>query len=150
MAQVSIVVGSVYGTASFVGEELQVALEAAGHAVTLSEPAAIEAVTARGLEVLIAVSSTTGAGDLPENIAPFFTALVDQWPRIDHLKFAVVGLGDTTFGDTFNGAAITLDRQLAEMGAQRLAEPLLLDACETVNPEEDAVPWVIDLLAAAD
>jgi len=149
MAQVSIVVGSVYGTASFVGEELQAALEEAGHGVTRSESAGIEAITAEGLEVLIAVTSSTGAGDLPENIAPFFAALLNQWPRIDHLGFAVVGLGDTTFGDTFNGAAKTLDRQLAEMGARRLAGPLLLDACETVNPERDALPWVLDLLNAA-
>jgi sulfite reductase alpha subunit-like flavoprotein len=145
VAKVSIVVGSVYGAAIYVGNELEEKLTEGGHEVVLSDKAGLDAVTAEGLTHLVVCTSSTGAGDLPHNIAPFFTALVNDWPRIDHLKFVVVGLGDSSYPN-YNGAALTLDHQLEDMGAQRLSDALLFDACETVTPEDEAVPQVAALI----
>ena len=55
-------------------------------------------------------------------------------------------LGDSSYGDTYCGGGLSLDQALSEAGAEQMAEPLQLDALETVTPEDDAVPWAVELI----
>jgi len=143
---ISIVVGTVYGGAKLVAEELQEALENLQHQVTLLEEARGADLEGEHIDMLLVVTSTTGAGDLPDDIVDLYTDLTTVPPRIAGLRYAVIALGDSSYGDTYCGGGLSLDAALADIGAERLAKPLQLDAMETVTPEEDAVPWVIELV----
>ena len=149
--KIAIATGTVYGGAKLVAEEIQNALENHGHnAVLLTEEE--QAAELIGLlenddiDIFLVCTSTTGAGDLPEDIVDLHTHLVTTPPRVSGLRYAVVALGDSSYGDTYCGGGLSLDSALEDIGAVRVAEPLLLDAMETVTPEDDAVPWVVDLI----
>ena len=64
-----------------------------------------------------------------------------------HIRYAIVNLGDSSFGDTFGGAGILINDLLIDLGARPLAPTLLIDACETLMPEEEGVPWAVELMA---
>lgn len=146
MANIAILVGSVYGGARLVAEEVQTALQNHGHqAELLEEPVAAD-LASEDIDILLVCTSTTGAGDLPEELVDLHAELVDAPPRFNSLKYAVIALGDSSYGDTFCGGGRQMDAALSDIGVEKLAEPLILDAIETVTPEDDAVPWVLELL----
>jgi sulfite reductase (NADPH) flavoprotein alpha-component len=97
---------------------------------------------------LIAVISTFGEGEFPDNAALFWEAVSTETAcRLDHLKFAVLALGDTSY-DLFCNAGRLLDERLAALGAARLAERVDIDG-SYVQP---AAAWTTDIvkLIAAD
>ncbi|MGK2741188.1 assimilatory sulfite reductase (NADPH) flavoprotein subunit [Tepidicaulis sp. LMO-SS28] len=95
------------------------------------------------------VCSTHGEGDPPEAAMTFFESLDGRKaPKLDTLRFAVLGLGDSTY-EYFCAAARKLDARLAELGGQRL---LGLAECD-VDYEEPAEEWflaVSEELATSD
>lgn len=149
--KIAIATGTVYGGAKLVAEEVQNALENHGHNVVLLEEEQqttelLGLLENDDIDILLICTSTTGAGDLPEDIIELHTHLVTTPPRVNGLKYAVIALGDSSYGDTFCGGGLLMDSALEDIGAVRLAEPLRLDAMETVTPEDDAVPWAVDLI----
>lgn len=87
---------------------------------------------------LILISSTYGDGDPPDNGRGFWEFLSeDTAPRLEHLQFAVCGLGDSSY-DQFCQHGKNLDARLAELGAQRLAGRLDCDA----DHEPEIGPWL--------
>ena len=74
-----------------------------------------------------------------------FTGLVNDYPKIIHLTYVVVALGDSSY-ENFCGGGLTMDAALADLGARRAAEPLKIDALETTEPEEIAPQWVVDVV----
>jgi len=146
VANICIVVGTVYGGAKLVAEEVQSALENLDHSVTLLEEARGADLQNDDIDMLLVCTSTTGAGDLPDELVPLYAELTDAPPNIVGLKYAVIALGDSSYDDTYCGGGLSLDRALADIGATQLIEPLQLDAMETVTPEDDAVPWVVELV----
>lgn len=87
------------------------------------------------------VSSTTGQGDLPDDILPWFLELKDTAPYLPDLRYGVIALGDSSY-ETFCGAGKQLDELFAELGAKRVGERLEIDACETMEPEVEAQAWL--------
>ncbi len=96
---------------------------------------------------VVMVAATHGEGDPPEPAAGFFEFLAGRKaPKLDGVKFAVLGLGDTSYVH-FCEAAKVLDRRFAELGAQRIAERVDCD----VDYEDAAEAWIAalaDTLAA--
>ena len=72
-------------------------------------------------ELLLIVMSTQGEGEPPQSAAKFFNALHDRNFNLQNTKFAVVGLGDTSY-PLFCQAAADVDIQLEKLGAKRILE----------------------------
>jgi MioC protein len=99
--------------------------------------------------IFVICTSTTGSGDLPDNAQALFHSLDTQAKFLGHVRYGMVALGDSSYGDSFLGGGRQLDERLRDLGAQRLGEICVLDAMETSQPEDDAVawfgPWVTNL-----
>ncbi|MEM6987419.1 MAG: flavodoxin domain-containing protein [Pseudomonadota bacterium] len=144
MSQIAILAGTVYGSAQFVAEELAQSLTDAGHEATFLEEAELDSVAA-AYSTLVVCSSTTGSGDIPDNLQPFYIELKNGHD-LSHMQFAVVALGDSSYLDSYCGAGHALHAALEDCGADPLATPLEIDACEVDTPEDVALPWVEELL----
>jgi sulfite reductase (NADPH) flavoprotein alpha-component len=89
----------------------------------------------------VIISSTWGDGDAPDNAMNFWNWLkADSAPRLEHLEFAVLGLGDKNYSD-FCGASKKFDARLEALGAKRLAPR---GECDT-DYEAAAKKWMDDL-----
>ncbi len=142
MAKILLVSGSVFGAALLTADEIETALNDASHTVERPDPQTIEALTDESVDYLVVCTSTTGSGDVPDDLLPLYTGLRTEYPRITHLKYVVVALGDSSY-DHFCGAGVTMDESLADLGAQQIKAPLKLDALEVTEPEEIAPAWVV-------
>lgn len=141
MAKIGIFTGTVYGNALLVAEEAQTVLEEQGHDVKVFEDPSMADWQAYSQDVVLIVTSTTGQGDFPDNIARLYVAVRDQLGYQPELRYGVIGLGDSSY-DNFCGAAKTFDATLLEQSAQRIGEVLLVDATEDPEPESVTSPWV--------
>ena len=141
MANILIIAGSVYGGAQFVAEQVQELLQSNGHNVSLTDAPTVEQVKADDNDTILLISSTTGQGDLPDNLAPFVAQLNNTLPLIPYKRYGVIALGDSSYGDTYCGGGIKLDEQFSELQAKKLGERLQIDACETLQPEDEALQW---------
>lgn len=146
---VAILSGSVYGTAEEVARHAQGLLKAAGLNAWHDPRATLEDVQAFAPDAFLAVTSTTGMGELPDNLMPLFSQVRDLLPAAWRgLPGAVIGLGDSSYGDTFCGGGEQMRELFAELGIREVQPMLRLDASESVTPETDAEPWLAELVAA--
>nr|WP_315435556.1 flavodoxin [uncultured Pseudomonas sp.] len=147
--KVAILSGSVYGTAEEVARHAQNLLKAAGFETLYNSRAALADIQAFAPEALLAVTSTTGMGELPDNLQPLYSMLRDQLPvSLRGLPGAVIALGDASYGDTFCGGGEQMRELFAELGVNEVQEMLRIDASESVTPETDAEPWLAQLIEA--
>lgn len=140
MAEITLITGSTLGSAEYVGEHLADKLNAAGHRTELLHGAELEELTLSGIWLI--VTSTHGAGELPDNLQPLSEALAEQQPDLSQIRFGAVGLGNHEY-DLFCGAIRNLDQQLLDLGAQRIGERLEIDVLEHEIPEDPAEEWVV-------
>ena len=145
MANVVLISGSVFGAATLTADEIEESLTGAGHTVSRPENPDSTVLTDETQEILIVCTSSTGNGDLPDELVPLYSQLVNDYPKIIHLKYAVVALGDSSY-DTFCGGGLSMDAALADLGAQPLSEPLKIDALEESEPESVAPDWVLKVI----
>ncbi|MFL1528330.1 flavodoxin [Pseudomonas sp. O230] len=147
--KVAIFSGSVYGTAEEVARHAANILKTAGFETFYNPRASLADVQAFGPEAFLAVTSTTGMGELPDNLQPLYFAVRDQLPAAWRgLPGAVIGLGDASYGDTFCGGGELMRELFAELGIREVQPMLRLDASESVTPETDAEPWLAELVTA--
>ncbi|MDF0749300.1 flavodoxin [Marinobacter sp. 71-i] len=147
MASIRILVGSVYGGALLTARTLKKTLEQEGHRITVLEEPTLEEVSENDEPVLIC-TSTTGQGELPPNLLPFYLQLREQLPQQPGRAFGVIVLGDSSYGDTFCGAGGLMEEAFYETSARKVGETLRIDALETAEPELEAIPWVREWLEA--
>src|SRR5699024_3278471 len=70
-------------------------------------------------QYLLLITATQGEGEVPEEAFNFYDMLFsEQAPSLAQLKFAVFGLGDSSY-EYFCQAGRCFDQRLAELGAQR-------------------------------
>ncbi|ETS32369.1 MULTISPECIES: flavodoxin [Photorhabdus] len=141
MAKIGIFVGTVYGNALAVAEEAQLILEQQGHEIEVFEEGELEQWQSYLNQVILVITSTTGQGDLPDNIQPLYCALRDELGYQPELRYGVIALGDGSY-ENFCGGGRTFDELLHEQGAIRIGEVLLVDAIEEAEPEVFAQSWI--------
>ncbi|CAM5306889.1 hypothetical protein RLIN73S_05537 [Rhodanobacter lindaniclasticus] len=143
--QLTIVYGSQTGNSRRVAEQLAGKAEASGLSVRLLRAGAYplrELVQERHLGVVI---SSQGDGDPPDDAIGFVEFIAGKRaPKLPQLKFAVLGLGDSSY-PKYCAVSQQLDARLAELGGSRFAELGEAD----VDFESAAAAWSEHALAAA-
>ncbi|MGO1692906.1 MAG: flavodoxin domain-containing protein [Marinobacter sp.] len=140
MTDIRILVGSVYGGALMTARAIKQALATDGYSVTVLENPVLDDITCDAAPLLVC-TSTTGQGEVPGNLLPFYVALREQLPQQPGRPFGVIVLGDSSYGDTFCGAGQLMEEAFYETAARKVGETLCIDALETLEPENEALPW---------
>ena len=141
---IQILVGSQMGAAEYVAEQVAETMVLGGYEVSLHLTPDLDQIISSSRWLLI--TSTYGAGDLPDNIQPFADRLAQDRPDLTTVSFAVITLGDSSY-DTFCQAGRTFDHLLQQLGAQPLLPPLEIDVLEADLPEDQAIRWLPELLS---
>ncbi len=141
MKHIQILIGSEMGTAEMVAEAIKETLAEVDYIVMLNTYAKACDVTNSPEDILLICTSNTGAGDLPGNIQPFYLQLLQDFPAIAGRQYGVINLGDSSY-TTFGEAGRNIDAAMADIGAVRIGEPLVLDACSGIDPIQAANTWV--------
>ncbi len=142
-ARMVILFGTESGNAEMVAEELaadaQNQREAVVHDMTDYE---VTSMTAD--EFYVIVCSTHGDGELPAGARPFLEGLTSLRPNLAGVRYAMFGLGDSTY-DTYSQGSEHIDTLLTELGAHRVGVYGRHDASDGSLPNDDALAWVRQL-----
>ncbi|WP_378733993.1 flavodoxin domain-containing protein [Nocardia brasiliensis] len=141
--RVVILFGSEMGTAETVADSVADALSAHDVSVYDMSDFAVDDLDVHDFHVI--VCSTYGDGDLPTGAEPFFDELDASAPDLTGLRFAVFGLGDSIYGDTFNRGGEIAAEKLAARGASQVGEHARHDASTEIRPKEMARDWAATL-----
>jgi len=141
--EITVLVGTMTGTAEMVAQEVQTALEASGHRVHIKVMDGLDASVFAGGGTFLICTSTYGNGDVPDNAQALFRSLETDRPDLSDVIYGVIALGDTTYKNTYCHGGIRFDRLLTELGARRAGEMLMHDASSGTLPEELAAQWVV-------
>jgi MioC protein len=140
--RLTILVGTMTGTAQLVADEVADAVKARGIAAEVVPMDGLDAaVFARG-DAFLVCTSTYGQGDVPDNAQALFADLERARPDLARLRYGVIGLGDRTYAQTFCFGPKRFDALLQSLGARRIGEPMLHDASAGTIPEEVALDWI--------
>ena len=141
--KLTILVGTMTGTAEMVAQEVQSALEAAGHSACIRMMDDLDAGVFTEGGVFLICTSTYGQGDVPDNAQEFIADLERERPDLADVAYGLIALGDLTYRDTFCEGGLRFDALLSELGAQRIGEILKHDASSGTLPEEVAAQWIV-------
>ncbi|EPE2789602.1 FMN-binding protein MioC [Serratia marcescens] len=139
MADITLISGSTLGSAEYVAEHLAEKLEDAGFSTEMLHGPELDELPLTGR--LLVVSSTHGAGELPDNLQPLLEQIAEQQPDLSEVQFGAVGLGSSEY-DIFCGAIKQIDDLLIARGAKRIGDRLEIDVTEHEIPEDPAEEWV--------
>ncbi|KRW58710.1 sulfite reductase [NADPH] flavoprotein alpha-component [Aeromonas allosaccharophila] len=133
----TILYGSQTGNAKGVASAIKAQAEARGLPVTLASMADYKPKQLKKESHLLVVVSTYGEGEPPESAVDLFEQLKKgKIGKLDGLKFAVLGLGDSSY-EFFCQTAKDFDNFLATAGAERIYELASLD----VDYQDAAKAW---------
>ena len=145
--KISILVGTMTGTAQLCAQEMELALDDGETEVqTLLMDNLDSSVFTRD-GVFLVCTSTYGQGDVPDNAKALYEDLQKARPDLSHVRYGVFGLGDRTYAETFNFGGKRFDELLTELGARRIGERHTHDASSGILPEETALEWCQQWLA---
>lgn len=120
--RVAVISASQTGNARKVAAELQQRLAAAGVNAVHAPAADYKPKNIAGEQLVLLVTSTQGEGEPPEEALSLYKLLSGKKaPKLSGLKFAVLGLGDSSY-PMFCGAGKSFDELLAKLGGERLLE----------------------------
>ena len=136
--RVAVISASQTGNARKVAAELQQRLAAAGVNAVHAAAADYKPKNIAGEQLVLLVTSTQGEGEPPEEALSLYKLLSGKKaPKLSGLKFAVLGLGDSSY-PMFCGAGKSFDELLAKLGGERLLERQDCD----LEYQAEAVAWL--------
>lgn len=139
MADITLISGSTLGGAEYVAEHLAEKLEDAGFSTETLHGPLVEDLPTSGIWLVI--SSTHGAGDIPDNLLPFYEDLQSQKTDLSQVHFGAIGIGSREY-DTFCGAIDKIEAELKSCGAKQIGETLKINILEHDIPEDPAEVWL--------
>lgn len=142
MAKIAIMVGSVYGATKRLANLVVPKLGQLGHQAELFYPASLAAVQAFAADHWLILTSTTGHGEIPDDLLPFYHQVHQQFPMLTGKSWAVIVLGDSSYFETYCGAGDQWHALLSQLYGTELTAMLKIDAGETLQPETVVLPWL--------
>ncbi|PPT71953.1 assimilatory sulfite reductase (NADPH) flavoprotein subunit [Xanthomonas arboricola] len=135
--RLTVLYGSQTGNARREAEQLAAEAEAAGLSVRLLRADQYPTRELTSERLLYVVISTQGEGDPPDDAIGLVEFLASRRaPKLPELKYAVLGLGDSSYAD-FCGIARRIDDRLAELGGSRVQPRGEAD----LDIDSVAAPW---------
>ena len=133
-----IIYGSETGHAAKLAERLGDLARQKGLVSTVKDTAEFRPQDLKAVKRLIVVTSTHGEGTPPDTAADFYEFLHGRKaPKLSGVKFAVLGLGDSTY-EHFCQTGKDVDKRLQELGAERVHARADCD----VDYEDQAEQWI--------
>ena len=148
-ATLTILYGSQTGNAKGVANKYKAQVESKGVKAKVVSMADYKPRSIKNESHLLVVVSTHGEGDAPDDAVELHEFLASKKaPKLSNLKYAVIGLGDTSY-EFFCQTAKDFDQRLSTLGATAFAERLDCDvdydtAINAWSEKVDAV--LVDLL----
>jgi MioC protein len=142
--KLTILVGTMTGTAEMVAEEMSDTLAEAGFEPEVKAMDGLDASVFAPGGLYLVVSSTYGQGDVPDNAMGLYNDLCAKKPDLSRVRYGVFSLGDRTYAETFNFGGKKFDQILEECGARRIGTVFTHDASAGTVPEDEGVKWVAD------
>lgn len=131
------------GTAASLAQKLATTLENKGIFSDVAELNHCDIANIPASQPLLILCATTGDGDIPDNGEAFFQNLQNSSDNLDQLKFALLALGDSGFGN-FCGAGRDINIELKRLGAKAI-----IPRTDCDGPAEIFFgPWVSQLIPA--
>src|SRR6185436_17678954 len=100
--KVTILVGTMTGTAQLCAQEMELALDDGETAVETLMMDNLDPSVFQREGVFLVCTSTYGQGDVPDNARNFYEQLKGARPDLSRVRYGVFGLGDRTYAETFN------------------------------------------------
>ncbi|MCU8036457.1 MAG: FMN-binding protein MioC [Shewanella sp.] len=139
MAKIEVIVGTTLGSAEYVADEMMAQLMEQGHQVQVHLTPTLCEIDTHALWII--VSSTHGAGDLPDNIQPFFNEITEQKPDLSQVNFALCAIGDSSY-DTFCQGPEKLISAIQDCDAKAFVDKIQIDVQLDPVPEDPALAWL--------
>ena len=140
--ELTILVGTMTGTAQLVAQELELTLDDGEIRVRATPMDGLDSDVFSAGGLFLICSSTYGQGDVPDNAKNLYESLQTVRPDLSNVQYGVIALGDRTYAETFCNGGKRFDAILSELGARRIGEIMFHDASAGTMPEEIAVAWV--------
>jgi MioC protein len=140
--QISILIGTMTGTAELVAQDLEPIFQDAGFEVETIDMDGLDAEVFQRPGFILICTSTYGQGEVPDNAVAFYEGLQAGKPNLSEVKFGVIGLGDSTYSDTYNAGGQRFEALLLELGAKMIGERMVHNASSDDLPEDMAIDWV--------
>jgi sulfite reductase (NADPH) flavoprotein alpha-component len=141
MQTIFVLFGSESNNAADLADRTGFALMKAGFEAEVVDMSSFEVAQFDALETLLVVTSTYGNGNPPSNAEALYGTLMARTDPLPRLRFAVCGLGDTTY-DRFAQCGKDFDAKLGELGATRIVPRQDCD----VDYEEPWQAWLDGVL----
>ena len=141
--------GTESGNSELIAQDLGDKLTADGHESQVSdlqdfEP---EAITTESFYII--VCSTHGDGELPNTAIDFFEKFSKFEADLSGVRYAMFGLGDSFYEETYSQGSEHIDRRFTELGATRIGEYGRHDASSWDLPSDVALEWLPEVMDTA-
>ncbi|MEW5422747.1 flavodoxin domain-containing protein [Amorphus sp. 3PC139-8] len=146
---ITLLYGTETGNAEMLAEDLQSHLEG-DHEVELSNLCDFDPTTFDPGRFYIVVCSTYDDGNLPASAQPFAKAVAKAKPDLSDIHFAIFGMGDSEYDETFNHGSKRMEELLIAHGARKIGERITHDASGSDLPEDLAIDWADACIAEAE
>lgn len=138
----TILFGTESGNAELVAEDLSDSITEDGvDEVEVLDMSEVDASSLDRSAFHLIICSTYGDGELPVGAKPFHESLLAEQPDLSGLHYAVFGLGDRSYTETYSRGSEIIDEQLARLGAVREGEYGRHDAGSFEDASESAIEW---------
>lgn len=142
-----ILYGTETGNAEMLAEDMQSSLSAEHEVSIVDMQSAEVSVFDQPADIFVIVSSTYGDGELPAGAKPFHAKLEAAKPDLSGKTFAVFGLGDTQYSETFNFGGKHFEELLTKLGARMVGPRGTHDASGQDLAEDAALAWFEETLS---
>ncbi|RRJ87625.1 nitric oxide synthase [Gulosibacter macacae] len=148
--RITVLYGTESGNSELIAQDLAAKLQEDGHEAEVIDlqDFAPEQITPENFYLV--VCSTHGEGELPNTALPFGERLDAFTGDLSGVKYAMFGLGDTFYEETYSQGSEIIDRRFAELGATRVGEYGRHDASSWDLPSDVALEWLPGVLEAAE